>query len=218
MALDFSVFQQLRSPHDSIVQQASTFIVNALNDPEFIYYLFDGLQSQTDPFIRTQILILIVNIIRQRWLEETPFLSPTGRSFISTALWQLVVSLPLEDRNHILAAFRYIIQRTFPDCLIMHQILDLYRIHSESIPNIATFLRLTNYRTDSCGQKLKVKKNVLDIGNEVMQEIGQINIELVDRFIVILSQGIEAIGSSRDAEVIVGLIAGSLYRLLITLE
>jgi hypothetical protein len=86
MTLDFSVFQQLRSPNDSIVQQVSTFIVNASNDTDFIYYLFDGLQSQTDPFIRTQILILIVNIIRQRWLEEIPFWSPTGRSLISTAL------------------------------------------------------------------------------------------------------------------------------------
>lgn len=220
--MDLRYFELLKSNNQASLHEATQYFESLSANPAFIQELMKAVtcdQIRQDQFILTQIELMIVNLIRRKWaveaVPEATYWTREQQQQISLDVLNLMMSFPFERRANFLETFRVMILKSFPDVMhIMTRVMELFSERSSSTADVVTLLAICYFWSKACGDRLKMKDRVKELGEAGFDAIDQFNVSLIETFKTISAVAVQSLEVSDDAINVTQLIAHSLRRLL----
>ena len=185
--MDFGVFLKVLSPNQEEVQYATEIIMKSAEDPQFINFLFDVIQSndsRSNPLLEKVVQLTILQIIRTKWTkyenetDQIIYWSPQQQIEISNKLFNILFSTELQKRDNIIECFRYIIIISFPNNIDFGEnLINLMGMRSSSIDDVATLLNISTFWAKACASYA-----LNELPPEILNKIENIALSMIQKF------------------------------------
>lgn len=176
--MDISVFNQLLSNNQDLINYATTTIMSASKNSQFIFFLFEKIQDiscKSEPTLLKQICIHITSLIRSNWMVNDNYWTYQNQEEIAKTMIKLMFEVAYELRPHFIESFRYIILRSFVNALpIMNCFYEEIQ-DKLNLENINTFFEICYFWLKCSSEREKQDQNILD-------QIDQFNLMLIQFF------------------------------------